>query len=78
MELELPAINTLDEFNILGTPATRIRMPTDGYHWYALDHVFDKAAVVGISATRSEHTIAIKMIFKFGGKIRTLGAKIFQ
>ena len=53
VELGLPAINTSDEFNILGTPATRIRMSKGGYRWSALDHVFWEATAVEMSATRS-------------------------
>ena len=39
--LGLLAINAMDEFNIFSTPATRIRRPTDGPHWYTPDHVFE-------------------------------------
>ena len=36
VELGLPDVNTSDEVNILGTPATRIISPTYGSHFYAL------------------------------------------
>ena len=54
VDLGLPAVNTLDEFGILGTPATMIRSTADGYHWSALDNVFGEATAVGMGAARSD------------------------
>ena len=53
VELGLPAVNTSDQVNIIGTTSTRIRRPEDGSHWAALDHVFVEATAVGMSVTRS-------------------------
>ena len=74
----LPYVNVSDEANIFGNPTTRIRIPTDGPHWSAPGHFFGEATAVEMSATRSELYYSYKIVFKFGGKIRTLGAKIFQ
>ena len=38
----LLAVNTLDESNAFGTPATKVRRPTDGSHWSAPGHVLEK------------------------------------
>ena len=76
MELGIQDINTSNEFVIQATPATRFRRPTDGTHWSARDHFFDKATAFRISATRSEKYYSHTN--KSGGKIKTLGAKIFQ
>ena len=54
VNLGILAVNTLDEFNTFGTPATRVRSPTTGPHWSAPDHVFVKVTVVGMSGTKSE------------------------
>ena len=54
VEFGLLAVNTSDEVDILGTPATRIRRQTDGSHWLAPYHLFGRAKAVGMSATRSE------------------------
>ena len=51
--LEIPDVNTSNEFAILGTPATR---PTDGSHWSMPDHVFGESTVAGIRATGSDGT----------------------
>ena len=60
VDLGVPAINTLNESSVLGTPATRIRMQTDGYHWTAPDHIFGEATVVGMSAARSDMDYSYK------------------
>ena len=52
VDLGLLAVNTSDEFNTFGTPATIIRRPTYGPHWSAPDHVFGKVITVRMSATR--------------------------
>ena len=54
VELGIPDVNTLDEVNILGTPATRIKSPTYESHWSVPDHVFFKTTAVRMSATRSQ------------------------
>ena len=77
MNLGLPTVNTPDEFNTFGTPATRVRRPIYGSHLSALGHVFGEVTAVGMSGKRSEKTIAKKLILKLRGKIRILGAKIF-
>ena len=78
MNLGLPAVNTSYEFNTFGTPATRVRKPTDRPHWYATDHVSGEATMVGMSRTRSELDYSYKTDFQNWREIRTLGAKIFQ
>ena len=78
VELGIMATNTLDEVNIFGNPATIIINLKDGSHWYAPDHVFGEATEDKMSATRSEQEYRYKTDFKFGGKIRTLCAKIIQ
>ena len=60
----LPEINALDEFNTFGTPATRVKIPMDGSHWYEPDHVFGEATAVGMSGTRSEQNYSYKTDFK--------------
>ena len=55
MDLGLPAINTLYESGVLGTPTTKIQRPTDGSHWSAPDHVFGEATVAAMSAENSDH-----------------------
>ena len=78
VNLGLPAVNALDEFNTFGTPATRVRRPTEGPHWSVLDHIFGEAKVIGMSGTRSELDYSYKTDFQNWREIRTLGAKIFQ
>ena len=55
MDMGLYAINTLNESCFLGSPTTRIRRPTGGYHWSAPDHVFGEATAVVMSAAKSDH-----------------------
>ena len=38
--LGLLDFNASDEFNPFGTPATRVRIPIDGSHWYVPGHAF--------------------------------------
>ena len=54
VNLGLLSVNASDEFNTFGTPATRVRRPTDGPHWSVPDLVFGEATAVGMSWTRSE------------------------
>ena len=49
MDLGIPAINTLDESGVLGTPTTRILRPMYGFYWSATDHRFGEATAVGMS-----------------------------
>ena len=78
VHLGLPAINASDEFNTIIAPAIRLIWPTYGSHWSAPDRVFGEATAVQMSGTRSEQNYSYKLIFKLGGEIGTLGAKIFQ
>ena len=78
VDLGLLDVNTLNEFGIQGTPAIKIRSPTDVSHWFAPDHVFGKATAVVMSAARSDQDYIYKTYLTFGGKIRTLGAKTFR
>ena len=63
VDLGIPDVNTLDELGMQGTPAARIRRPTDGSHWFAPDHVFGKAIAVIMSATRLEQDYIFKTDF---------------
>ena len=63
MYLELPAVNTSDEFRILGTPSTIIRRLMDVSHWSAPDHVFGEATAVGMSVARSDQEYSNKTDF---------------
>ena len=64
VDLGLPAVNALDEFNIFVTPANRIRNLTDGSHGSAPDHVFGKATAVGMNATISKLGYSYKTDFQ--------------
>ena len=64
VDLGLSAVNALDEFNTFGTPATRVRRPTDVPHWYFPDHIIGKATSVGMSGTRSEPEYSYKNDFQ--------------
>ena len=77
MHLGIPAVNTLDELNPFGTPATRVRRPTDGFKFSVPGHVFGEVTAVGIMVRGQNKSIAIKPVLKLGGKIRILGVKIF-
>ena len=61
--LGLVAVNALDKFNTFGTPATRVRIPTDGPHFSAPNHVFGEATSVGIFRTRSKLDYSYKIGF---------------
>ena len=63
VDLGLPEFNTLDEFGIQGTPATRMRRPIYGSHLSVPDHVFGKATEVGMSTARSEQDYSYKTDF---------------
>ena len=78
VDLELLAINTSDEANIFGIPATRIRSTVHGSHWYVPDHVFGKATAVGMSATRSELYYSYKTDFQNCRENQDFGYKTFQ
>ena len=64
VELGLPAVNTSDEFNTFGTPATMVRRPMDGSHWSAPDHVSGESTLVGMSRTRPEQNYSYKTVFE--------------
>ena len=73
MDLGLSAVNTSDEFNTFGTPATIIRGVKGGTHWFAPDHVFCEATAVGMSATRSELDYSYKTGFQNWREIQDFG-----
>ena len=54
VNLGILAINASDKLNTFGTPATRVRRPTDGTHWSTPYHVFGEATVAGMNRTRLE------------------------
>ena len=64
-DLGLPAINTLNERCVLGTPTTRIFRPMDGSHWNATDNIFGESVAVRMSVARQTMTITTKNILKF-------------
>ena len=64
LHLGLPAVNTLDEFNAFGTPATIVIRPTDGSHWSAPGHVFGEVTAVLMSGTTSEQNYSYKTDFE--------------
>ena len=64
VELCLPDVNTSDEVGIFVTPATRIRRPTDGYHWSAPDHFFGESIEFRKSAIMSEQDYSYKTDFQ--------------
>ena len=78
VDLGLLAINTSDEFGILGTPATRIRRQTDGYHWFAPDHVFGESTAVRMSATWSEQYYSYKTDFGIWRENQDFGGNFFS
>ena len=45
MDLGLPAINTLNESDVLGNSDTRIQRPMYGYYFMVPDHVFDETSL---------------------------------
>ena len=55
INMGLPAINTLNESDVLDNPDTRILGPVDGSHFSELDHVFSEATAFGMSAAKSDH-----------------------
>ena len=54
------AVNTSDELNPFGTPATRVISLTDGSHWYTLGSVFVKGIAIGMSGMRPEQKYSYK------------------
>ena len=64
MDLGLLEINKLNESGVLGTTATSIRRPMDGYHWSATDCVFSEATSVRMSAAKSAHDYKYKTDFE--------------
>ena len=64
VDLGIPAINTLNENGVFGTPSTRIRSPTYGSHWAVPDHVFGEVTAFGISAARSDQDYSYKTDFE--------------
>ena len=64
MDLGFSAINVLYESSVLGTPATKIRRPTDESHWSDPNHDFGEATVIGISEVRFNHDYNYKTRFQ--------------
>ena len=64
MDLGLLDTNKLNERGVIGTPATKIRMPKDGSHWMAPYHVFGETTAVGMSAEKSDHEYCYKTGFE--------------
>ena len=73
--LEIPDINTSNEFDILGTPTIRIRRPTDRSHWYALDTVFDRETAIRMSAARSYQDYSYKTYFDIWRENQDFGSQ---
>ena len=73
VDLGLPAVNTSDEFNTSGTPATRFRRTMYGPHWSVPDHVFGEVKVVGMSGTSSELNYSYKNGFEIWRKNQDFG-----
>ena len=73
----LSTINTLDRIASLWNPATIVGNPTDVAHGSAPDRIFEKLQWLETMLAQSQ-TITIKLILKFGGKIRNFSAKIMQ
>ena len=63
VDLGILAVNVSDEFNLFGTPATRIISPTEWSYGSDPDHVFGKPAAVGMSTTRLEQDYSQKTDF---------------
>ena len=63
MNMGLLKINTLNESDVFGTPATRTQRPTYVSHWSALDHVFGKPTAVEMSAAKSDHDYNFFFLF---------------
>ena len=78
VDLEIPAINTLHESGVLGTPATSIRRPMYVSHWSMPYHLFGDATSVGMSAAKSDHDYSYKTDFEIWREIRNLSAKTFR
>ena len=64
MDLGFYTINTLDERSRLSTPATYIKITTDGSNWSAPNHVFGEAIEVGTSEENSYHYYKYKTEFQ--------------
>ena len=77
VDLGLPAVNTSNEFGIIGTPATSIIRPKDGSHWSVLDNFFGKATAVGMGAARSDQDYSYKTDFDIWRGNQDCGSQIF-
>ena len=64
VDLGLLTINTSNDLSLLVTPATRIRRPTDGYHWSMTDRVFGEATSVIMNVARSGQDYSYKTNFE--------------
>ena len=63
-------MNTSNKLGVLGTATTRIISPIDGSHWLTLDHVFQEATAVGMSAARSDQDYSSKNYFDIWREIQ--------
>ena len=77
MDFGILAVNTLNEFGILGTPDTRIRRPKYGYYWSELDHDFGEATSIGMSAERSDQEYSYKTDFEVWSENKEFGRQMF-
>ena len=78
MDLGLPAINTLDESSVFGTPATRIIRPTDVSRWSTRYYVFGETKAIGKSVAKLDHDYSYKTDFVILRENRNLSAKKVQ
>ena len=68
LDMGFPAINTLNESGVFGTPATSFRRLTDASHWSTQDHVFGEAKSVGMSVANSDHDYSYRTDFEIWRK----------
>ena len=73
VDLGIPSVNTSYEFDILGTPATRIIRLTNEFHWSAMDNVFGEATYVRTSAARSNQNYRYKTDFEIWRENQDIG-----
>ena len=77
VNLGLSTINALDKSAIIWTPYTIVGRTIDVAHGSAPDHIFEEVIAVEKKVS-AKSDCSYKLIFKFGGKIRTLSTKIMQ
>ena len=64
VELGIPDVNILDEFNTSGTSSTRFRRLKGGPHRSAPDHILGEFTAVRMSGTKSELNYRYKTDFE--------------